>query len=209
MKSYSIHKTSSMPQLPTQLRESADLEIKHEVTVPDRGADIIASKFITDKKMNKQQRENKVGRRRNINYGLGKRNASIDEGLRDRDKTKKSSLTRNVSDANVGGNFRTCDKEDSRLPYLSQPAIGPDSKHRAGDSTRADTSLNVDKSQSIEFKMPQTALPKSLFLKEDLQESREELASISSMQLDRESTEMPILNTIEQTVNRDIYSSSK
>ena len=87
--------------------------------MPDRGADIVASKFITDKKMNKQQRENKVGRRRNMNYGLGKRNASIDEGLRDREKAKKSSLTRNASDANVGGNFRTCDKEDSRLPYLS------------------------------------------------------------------------------------------
>ena len=89
-------------------------------------------------------------------------------------------MTRNISDTNVAGVFRTVEKEPtSNLPYLSNPAIGSESKLRA--STKAGTSI-VDKSLSIDYQMPRSALPKNNFNKY-LMESREELASISSVQL--------------------------
>ena len=89
-------------------------------------------------------------------------------------------MTRNISDINVAGVFRTVEKEPtSSLPYLSNPAIGSESKQRA--STKAGTSI-VDKSLSIDYKMPRSALPKNNFNKY-LMESREELASISSVHL--------------------------
>ena len=119
-------------------------------------------------------------------------------------------MTRNASDMNVAGVFRTVDKEaTSQLPYLSNPALGSESKQRGGVSTQADTSLNVDKSLSIEYKMPRSALPKNI-LNTYLQESREELASISSVHLGTETPSgMPILQTLDQTMDRPVYSSSK
>ena len=94
-------------------------------------------------------------------------------------------MTRNISDVNVAGVFRTVEKEPtSSLPYLSNPALGSESKQRAGVSTKAGTSL-VDKSLSIDYKMPRSAMPKNNF-NTYLQESREELASISSVLLGNE-----------------------
>ena len=100
---------------------------------------------------------------------------------------------------NVAGVFRTVEKERSKLPILSNPALKSESKskQRAESSTKADTSI-VDKSLSIDYKMPRSAMPKNNFNKY-LQESREELASISSVLLGAETPSVvPLYQTLEQ-----------
>ena len=107
-------------------------------------------------------------------------------------------MTRNVSDMNVAGVFRTVEKERSQLPILSNPALKSESKskQRAESSTKADTSI-VEKSLSIDYKMPRSAMPKNNFNRY-LQESREELASISSVMLGAETPSgVPLYQTME------------
>ena len=132
MEQSGIPKTSSMPYLlSVPGGQSHDLELNQGAAAPNR---------LNNKQINRQQKREIGARHRSTMGGLGKRNVSIDEGLRERRNRASDNafMKRHASDANVATAFRSVEKDTSHLPYLSQPVVGP--------STQADTSLNYNNS---------------------------------------------------------------
>ena len=108
-----IPKTSSMPYLLTLPGgQNHDLDLNQGAAPPNR---------LNNKQINRHQKREIGARHKSTVGGLGKRNVSIDEGLRDRRNRASDNtfMKRNASDANVGTAFRSVEKDRSHLPYLS------------------------------------------------------------------------------------------
>ena len=113
MEKSGIPKTSSMPYLlSVPGGQNHDLDLNHGAPAPNR---------LNNKQINRHQKREIGARHKSTVGGLGKRNVSIDEGLRERRNRASDDtfMKRNASDANVATAFRSVEKERSHLPYLS------------------------------------------------------------------------------------------